>query len=445
MRKYIAFIVCLAYLHAHAQTTDKWDLKRCVDYATKNNISVKQADVQARVAVLQLQQAKYYLYPSASFATSVSGQNGRSIDPTTNLYSTQQLLSQSISFQGSLPVYAFGRVKRNVDAAKFSAEAALVDVERNANDVSLNVATYYLQVLAAKEQMDISVVQIEQTRAQIDITRKKVEAGALPELNLLELEAKIANDSSNLINSKTTFDQSVLSLKGLLNLDAASPFSVETPPVDKIPIEALADLEPESVYKLALTTQPLQRSNDLKIKSAEKNVLASKSALFPTISANYTFGSTYNNKDITSNGDKKPYFTQVDDNFRQSLGVSLNIPIFNNGTNRVNYENSKLTLQTSLLNKEQADQKLKLDIYTAYTNAINSLQKYYAAGRSVENAQKAYDNASKRYEVGLLSSIDLITNQNNLATAQLQQISAHFDYVFRMKLLEFYKGQGLKL
>jgi outer membrane protein len=424
---------------------EKWDLRKCVEYAAKNNISVKQADVQARISALQLKQAQYYLYPSASFSTGLSGQNGRSIDPTTNLYSTQQLLSQNLGFQGSLPLYSFGRVRKSIESAQFSAEAALIDIEKAANDVSISVATYYLQVLAAKEQVHISEVKINQTNAQLDITKKRVDAGVVPELNVLELEAQLANDSSTLITNKTTYDQSILSLKGLLNIDAAKPFELETPPVDRIPLESFIELEPEMVYKLAITLQPTQRSNELKIKAAEQNVKANKAALYPTISSTYSLGSTYNNKAITNTGSKQPYFNQIDQNFRQSLGLSLNVPIFSNGTNRINYENAKLTLQNNLVNKEQADQKLKLDIYTAYTNAVNSLQKYNASKRSVENAQKAYDNASKRYDVGLLSTLDLITNQNNLQTAKLQEVASHYDYVFRMKLLEFYKGQGLKL
>ena len=125
--------------------------------------------------------------------------------------------------------------------------------------------------------------------------------------------------------------------------------------------------------------------------------------------------------------------------------VGLSVPIFNSGTNRINYEQSKLNLETYKVNEAQANQKLKLDIYTAYTNVVTAVQKFNAGKRQVESTQKAYDFASKRYDVGLLSTLDLITTQNNLSTAKLQQVVNQYDFIFKMKLLEFYKGQGLKL
>ncbi len=454
---------------------EKWDLRKCVDYAMKNNISVKQADVQARITALQLQQAKYYQIPSASFSTSIGPQFGRSIDPISNQYTTDPLLSQSYSLQGNVQIYNWGRIKNNISAANFNVKAALMDVERAANDVALNVATYYLQVLAAKEQMNVSEVQIAQRKSQLDITSKQVAAGALPELNLVEIEAQLASDSSNLISNKTIFDQDILFLKALLNIDASQPFDVETPAADKIPLESFGELQPETVYQLALSNQPLQKENAFKIKAAEKNVLVSKASLYPTLYGSYSLGTTYSNKSLESIGSTlvsppigkvsisgtdytvysnpysvgtygyAKYFSQLNDNFRQSLGIGLTVPIFNNGQYRIGYEQSKLNLKNTVLQKDQADQTLKQNIYTAYTNAVNALEKLNASKKNVASAQKVYDFSFKRYEVGLLGTLDLITNQNNLQTAQLQLVASEFDYVFKMKLLEFYKGQGLKL
>ncbi len=447
MRPLFIVIAFLFVVQLSAQTTlDKWDLKKCVAYAMKNNISVKQADVQSRITALQLKQATLYQYPTASFNTNIGPQFGRSIDPTTNVYTNNELLSQNYGLQGGVQIFNWGRIKNNIAAQEFNAKAALVDIEKAANDVSLNVATYYLQVLAAKEQINITTIQIIQSQRQLDVTRKKVDAGSLPELNAVELEAKLATDSSNLISAQSTYQQNILQLKGLLNLDAAAPFEVETPEVAKIPLETLADMQPESVFQLALNNQPTQKSNTLKIKGAEKSMLAAKSSLYPTLSANYSLGTTYNNKALNfANGNKIAYFDQVSQNFRQNFGVGLSVPIFNSGTNRINYEQSKLNLETYKVNEEQANQKLKLDIYTAYTNVVTAVQKFNAGKRQVESTQKAYDFASKRYDVGLLSTLDLIITQNNLSTAKLQQVVNQYDYIFKMKLLEFYKGQGLKL
>nr|MBA4167546.1 TolC family protein [Chitinophagaceae bacterium] len=149
------------------------------------------------------------------------------------------------------------------------------------------------------------------------------------------------------------------------------------------------------------------------------------------------------NSIITSS--RVPYNTQISDNFRQNVGVQVNIPLFNNGVARIAWQRSKLNVSSLQLVKDQALLTLKQDIYTAYNDAATAIQKYSAGKKSVETAEKAYSYAQKRYELGLLSTIDLLTNQNNLNRARVQLAQAHVDYVFRSKLLEFYKGQGLKL
>ncbi|QEC68641.1 TolC family protein [Panacibacter ginsenosidivorans] len=453
---------------------EKWDLRRLVGYAMINNISVKQADVQARIAALQLKQAKLNQWPTASFTGNVGEQFGRSIDPTTNQFTTTNFFFNQYQLQGGAQIYNWGRLKNAQAAADFNAKAALADIERAANDIALNVASYYLNVLASNEQIKINEVQIAQTKAQYDVTKKKVDAGALPELNLAELESQLATDSSNLITSRTNFEQNVLYLKALLNIDMAAPFDVATPAVESIPLEPIAELQPDLVYKLALTTQPQQKVNELRLKSAEKTIKSNRALMYPSISAFYSLGTTYNNQNFGLTGytisndtvgkvtiggidygvvspiynplySKTKFFKQIDANFNQSVGIGLTIPIFNNGSYRLNYERSKLDLKNLQLQKEQSDQTLQSNIYNAYANAMASLQKYNAGIKSVASAQKAYDFASKRYEVGLLSTIDLLTNQNNLQRAKLQQVANQYDYVFKMKVLEFYKGQGIKL
>jgi outer membrane protein len=475
-KSFLRILILLIPSVIHAQ--EKWDLRRCVDYAMKNNISVKLADVQARIANLQLEQTKLNKWPTVAFTANAGGQFGRSISPTTNLYTTNNLFFNQYQLQGGAQIYNWGRLKNTQAAAAFNAEAALADVQKSANDIALNVASYYLQVLAANEQIEVSKIQIGQTKAQYDITKKKVDAGALPELNLVELESQLATDSSNLVTAQATFDQDVLLLKALLNIDMAAPFDVDTPPVETIPLEPLSELQPEYVFKLAMASWPEQKAYELRVKGAEKNIKVQKASMYPSLTGFYGLGTTYNNVaqiqidsfnyvnpnpvgTVKVGGTdynvynynpftipvfgKQKYFDQINHNFSQNIGVGLSIPIFNNGSYRTAYKRSKLDLETLQLQAEQAKQTLQSNIYTAYSNAISSMEKYNASTKAVESAQKAYDFALKRYDVGLLSTIDLLTNQNNLLTAKLQQLANHYDYVFKMKVLEFYKGQGVKL
>jgi outer membrane protein len=448
----------------------------------KNNISVKQAEVQARITALQHQANKLAVYPTANFNSGAGLQFGRSVDPTTNQFTTTQLIFNTFNFNTGMTVYNWGRLKNNIQASELSTKAALADIERAANDIALNVAIFYLSVLSNKQQVELTQTQVKLTQEQLDNTRKRVNAGALPELNAAEFEARLASDSSNYYVAIGNFQQSVINLKALLNLNMADAFEVETPSLDKIPIDPIAELEPARLYQLALNMQPQQKVNDLRFKSAEYAVKVARAGLYPAISVggglatnfasstkkvtgfslgtavpNGTFvnvgGTSYNVLEPTvqiQQGRKTfsevwdGYGVQLDNNFRQNIGFQINVPIFNNGNAKLNVENSKLQLKQASLAKTQADQKLQQDVYAAYTNAVTALQRFNASEKTVQTAERSYDFAKKRYEIGLINSLDLITNQNNLLQAKLNRLTNQYDYVFRMKLLEFYKGQGLK-
>ena len=483
-KQHLLLLGLAAAFSAQAQTTgDKWDLRRCVDYAVKNNISVQQADVQARIAALQADARKLAFYPNANFSSNLGMSFGRSIDPTSNQFITSQFVQNSYNLSTGVQVFGWGSLKNSYAAAKFGAEAAKVDIERAGNDVSLNVATFYLQVLATKQQYEIAKVQADQTKTQLDFTKLRVQVGALPELNVAELEAQLARDSVTVVNADANHQQAILQLKALLNLDMAAPFDLDIPPVERIPVEPLAELEPAALYKLALTTQPLQRVNNLRFKVAESNLKVAKAAMYPTISVGGGLSTNFANPSQTVTGvnvigvkptsqfvnvggtnyvvqapdvqlisGKRSFWemwdswgNQLDRNFGQNIGVRISVPIFNNGNARLGYERSKLDMKLQETAIRQADLTLQQNIYQAYNTAIAAMQRFNAGKKSVETAQKSYDFARKRYESGLATTLDLITNQNNLLRAKLDLLNSQFDYVFRMKLLEFYKGQGLKL
>jgi outer membrane protein len=338
------------------------------------------------------------------------------------------------------------------------------------------VAVGYLQVLLAKEQANLASIQVQQTTSQLESTRKQVDAGALPELNAVQIESQLATDSSNLIAAETSARELLLQLKALLNLDAAADFDVAAVPVDLVPVESLADLQPDAVYSLALANLPQQKVDELNLESAIKSVQVARGSMYPTFSLFGSLGTTYNDKasEIKSktqinapigtvtvgaatyqvyplnpfdlyNYGAISYFNQLNHNFRQSVGLSVSVPILNGGSLRTGWKRAKLSLKQAELIKEQNSRTLKQDIYKAYNDALAAFEKYNANSKAVQTAQKVYDFARKRYDLNLLSTYDLLISQNSLLSAKTQSLYAHYDYVFKMKLLEFYKGQGIKL
>jgi len=486
MRTIFSFIFLGFTLALSAQTPTQWDLRTCVEYAIKHNISVQQADIQARLAKLQADQSNYNKLPTVSGASGLGMRLGRSIDPVTNAFTTTQFLYNNFGLNGGIQLYNNNRLSNTAAASNYNWLASIADLQTASNDISLNVATFYLQVLSSIEQSEIAKIQIAQTTEQLAATKKRVEVGLLPEINLLELETQLANDSSNYITAISNVEQSKLSLKALLNLDAAEVFEIVAQPVDKIKLQGFADLQPDYVFGVAEQNLPNIKAANLRLKAAEKNRLVAKAGFYPTLSFGYSLSTNFSNSfkyisgvepagyssispnspfvtvgsakyfvqsplynTITTNRDFSSVWTgwgrQLDNNFGQNFGLQLSIPIFNANQSKTAYQQSKLNYQSASLQQENAQRKLKQDIYAAYTNAVVAFNKLNATQKAVTSAEKAYSFATKRYELGLLGTIELLNNQNNFLKAKVNYKSAQYEYVFRIKLLEFYKGEALSL
>ena len=468
---HIIFVFLLTCTSVNAQK--KWNLQQCIEFAMANNISVKQTDLQTKLSELQYKQSKLGQYPNLSFSGGPAYNSGRNQDPTSFSLITQSYISASMQLQSSAEIFNWYSKKNTIAATQWELMASKAATDKVKNDIALTVANAYLQILLAKEQQKIAGVQLQQSQSQLMNTRKLVDAGALPELNASELEAQVARDSATFINAGGNVEQGILSLKSYMSIDATTAFEIDTPPVDMIPVEKISDLQPETVYTLALSNMPQQRANDFKLKAFKKSSAAAKAGMYPTISVYGSLGSGFNSraKQVTGSSvvntpfgivnvsgtdynvfapftnydySKTALLRQLNENFRQSIGLSVSVPIFNGGSLRTAYERSKINIQNQELQKTMDDQKLKQDIYQAYNAAMIAMQKFNADKKSVQTAERSFSFSQKRYEVGMLSTLELITNQNNLLRAKLEYALDHFDYVFKMKVLEFYKGQGLK-
>lgn len=470
------FFLPLLLLIASGVSAQTWDLKRCVEYAMDNNIQVKISDVQADISDETLRQSKLSRLPTLGVSGSGSVNSGLNQNPVTFNRETQTYFAARMQLESTADIFNFFSKQNTILGNEWDALANRANVDKIKYDIALTVANAYLQVLLANEQKKIALVQVQQTNEQLNNTRKLVEAGSLPELNASQLEAQLALDSVNLVSASSNVSLSTLNLKALMNMDPAAPFEVAVPPVESIPVEPIADLQPEYVYQLALANQPQQKTNYFRLKAAEKYSEAAKGAMYPRLVGFGALGTSYFNRAQVITGSTqvfvpigqvsvdnsdylvyplqpfnapvygKSYFgQQLTDNFNQAIGLSLNVPIFSGGSLKSNYVKSRLNLRSVELQQDQDNLKLKQDIYQAYNEASVALEKFNASSRTVTTNEKTYSFAKKRYDVGMLSTFDLITSQNNLLRAKLEYTMNRFDYVFKLKVLEFYKGLGLKL
>jgi outer membrane protein len=477
MRYFPAIIVfCFFCGSLGAQTADNvWSLQRCIQYATEHNISIKQDSLTARLARYTLQQSELSQLPVVSANGGYGRKFGRSINPTTNQFVDASYNFISTTGTANLLIFGWMQVRNAIARNRYSLEASLADLDQLKDDISVNVANGYLTSLLAQEQVNVSRNQVRVSQAQLDQTRAFAEAGRLPELNVAQLESQVATDSANLINAIANYNSAVLDLKALLNLDFAVPFTIQAPEVNVQEELNVAVMQPEEIYSKASAHFGSIKASRLRVNAAEKNVDASRGALLPQLLLGYQIGtnwaSNYANYTTTPNGYRQagytdtiggriypiyapdfittsspiPFNSQLNNNFSQSLYLNVNIPLFNGWQGQYAVRQARINLAQQQWNEYNAELTLKQNVYKAHNNALNSIQKYYAAKRAADAAKRALDFAQKRYDLGLTSTVDLLVTQNSDYAAAANLISAKYDLIFKLKVIDYYLGKELRL
>ncbi len=458
-----------------------WSLERCVNYSQQNNLNIQQSSIAVKQAELSLESNKREFYPTLNGSVSYGFNSGRSIDPTTNDFVAQSIHTNGVSLSAGALVYSGGRVSSQIAQNEYNIQAAKLDVESTKNDIGLQVARGYLQILLAEEQLANSQVNLKQLNDQLAQTNKLIRAGTLPANNRLDIEAQIAASEQTLVANQNTVDIAYLSLKLLLQLEPNTPFQVEKPTDLEIPSsDQLAALSVNGIYELALQNQPNIAAGDLRTKSAEKSIDIAKSALYPTVtvggglSTNYSnigidaanpdvifAGNDTINTEIIANGQstmvgivspnfnvsfpKANYFQQFGNNLSGFVGIQVNIPIYNGGQTNISIEQAKLGVINTQYTNRIMRQNLKADVLRALADAKAASKQLEAAEKSVAAQQAAFENTKKRFDVGTANSFEFNTSRNNLEGAKALYVLAKYDYIFKLKILDFYQGKPLNL
>lgn len=476
------FVLCFVILsntvlgQTELGSKTNWTLQESIAYALKHNISIQQNEVNQRLALLTLRQSQYAQIPSLNLSPTYGVSKGRSIDPTTNQFVEGSYEFLSASASSNVLVFGWFQQRNTITRNKLSYEAAQEDLNQLKNDVALNVATGFLRVLMAREQIKVNEKQVALSLAQLQQTKKFAEVGRVPELNVAQLEAQLASDSSALISALSDYTASILDIKALLNLDFEQAFEATIPDLPMEDRISMQSLNPEYVFQEAIKNIPSVKSSELKLKAAKYSWNAARGGLLPQLSLSGQLGSnwtsTYRQFDGYSINGTSPtgtfvnvggtqydvlqpniiprytspkMFTQLENNFRQTISATLNIPLFNGWQTQFQVRQAKLNILTQELNKYQTELKLKQDVYKAHNDATNAIQKYYASKRSQEAAQRAFDFADKRYELGLTNTIEYLTTQNNLYKAEASLLNSKYDLIFKLKVIDYYLGKQLSL
>lgn len=479
-RCYLLLLGLFFGLESMAQDNENvknWTLQECIDQAWEKNLTLQLSKLTVQDQEVNLRQARADRYPTLNAGGNYGFNWGRGIDPTTNQFISQRVGFTGFSAGSNVTLFAGFQRQNAVKQGMIDLDASKNDMENARNDIALNVASLYLNVIFNKELLTNNLAQLASTRQQLERTRVMVNAGSLPISNLLDLQSQLATNEANVINAENNLNLSLLDLKQALLIQAGEPFDVVVPEID-VDNEAIVGLDVEEVYRGALAIQPDIKSADLNIESAYKGEEIAKGGLYPRLTLNGNIGSNYsdavdNERNIVDGtrdvivpigfveGTEQVVLTerevpnvvgtdnnysvreQFDDNLNQSLSLQLNIPIFNGLATRSDIQRSKIQKQRAEINARQVRQTLRQVIEQAYYDAVAASKNYEAALKQVESLEESFRVASQQYNLGVINFVDYQVAENNLFQARSDLVRNKYDYIFRIKILDFYQGKPL--
>lgn len=441
----MVMLICCVTAQAQSKV---WTLEECVKYAIQNNISIKQSELDSKTALIGKKDAIGNFLPSLNASASHSWNIGLNQDITTGLLRNQTTQFTSAGANVGVDIYKGLQNQNTLRKANLSIVAAKYQLLKMQEDIALNVANAFLQVLFNKENLKVQKEQLGINEKQYSRSEELVNAGSIPRGDLLDIKATVAQNNQNVIAADNALLISKLSLAQLLQLKDFENFDVvdDTNMRDENNIMAQT---PSAIYDKAVegrTELKIARTN---LEIAQKDVEIAKGAFQPTLQGFYSFNSRVSYADVPVFDDKgniigtrnsAPFFNQFSDNKGQSFGAQLSIPIFNGFSVRNNVERSKVSLERSKIAVEQQDLDLQRNVFTAFTDAKGALNAYESSVVALEARQGAYNYAKERYDVGLMNSFDFNQSQTLLANAQSEVIRTKYDYIFKIKILEFYFG-----
>lgn len=441
-------VLLMSFVSVYSFSQKKWSLQECVNYAMENNLQVLQNQLNTKTQNNSLDIAKRQYLPSVSgnLSNTASFGQGRDVFGTTN---RNDNFSNSASVGADILVFNNGRLEKNIRKTEFEVEASKFDLERIKNDISLQIAQQYLSVLLNREITKISESALENADKLYKRAKITTEVGTTPQTILAEAEAALAREKQNVKTAEINTNRSLFALAMLLQLSEYKNFDIQEVAVDNALDAPL--FSAENIINIAYENQPQIKAAENRIKSSEAQTEITKTAFWPTVLANAGLGTSYfyaMNAGNDINGNKiqqTGFFKQYKDNFGQQLGLSANIPIFNKGITKLQVEQSKINEDIAKNSLLQQKQEVLQNVQKAHFDAESNYENYLAAVEAERSSKLAVDFAEKSFAVGRTTIYDLNIARNNFANAQGAVAQAKYNYLFSMKLLNFYAGIPLSL
>ncbi|MCK9291797.1 MAG: TolC family protein [Bacteroidales bacterium] len=433
-----------------AVAQDIWTLEECVLYALEHNIQIQQSKLEVDIRELKQTESKLSLLPSLNSGLTHSFGWGRSVDMATYQYVNTQTQSSYFNLSSDLALFSGFQKLNTIKQRRADYLAAKYGSDKMQNDISLTVAGYYLQILFSKELVNNARSQSAVTKQQMERTQKLVEAGTLARGSLLEIQAQDANEEVAIVQAENQLKLAYLDLLQLLELEAETPFEIEIP---ELSVSSEPSLLPvQYIYNKAMEIMPEIKNAEMNFESSTRALAIAKGSRSPDLSLSAALGTNYSDQIRMSNNPLDPDYervkdfnNQLRDNRSTTLSIRLSIPIFNAYQISSYIGQSRLGLLNAGYTLDLAKNTLRKNVETAYADALAAHSTYKAREKSMISLTEAFHYTEQRFNLGMVNAVDYNLAKNQLSTAESELLSSKYDYLFKLKILDFYMGRPLSL
>ena len=437
--------VLSAYTGVYAQEDKTWSLKDCIDYALEKNIQLQQNKLSLEEADVDVKSAKAALFPNLSFSTGHNLVNRPYQETSATVSGTEIITSDNnntyngnYSLSAQWTLWNGGQRLNDIKQQKTNKEIAGLSVTETENMLKEEITKLFIQILYANESVEINKNTLEVSEATYKRAVELFNEGSLSKADVAQLEAQASNDKYQLVTSESSLRNYKLQLKQLLELDGTEEMELEIPVLNDEDVMTLLPSQID-VYNTALTSRPEIQSSKLSIDNAKLNIKTAKAGYMPTISLSASTSS------MTNNASTNNWAEQMKYGWNNMIGINLSIPIFNNRQTKSAVQKAQINYSSTQLELVNKQKELYSTIESLWLDALNAQQQYEAAESKLKSSQTSFDMVNEQFNLGIKNIVELLTEKNNLLSAQQQRVQAKYMAILDRILLNFYAGEDIKL
>lgn len=422
----------IATAQDNAQLPAKWTLEDCINYAKENNIQINTLKLSSDAAKLDWQQSKNNRLPNVNGTISQSLVNSNNADPVIGGFQTQANFSSNYGINSSMTIYNGGYLNNDIRSKSLSLESANLTVQETTNNITLSITQAFLNILLAKENITYLKQVLSTSDAQLKQSQQRFDAGSISKKDLLQFQSQLASDNYNLVTANNNYQTNIVNLKQLLQLPASYQMEVAEP-ASVEPQQAVVSLN--EAMSAAQEIRPEVKNSEVGVSIAETELAKTKAGRLPTVSLGVNLSSGF-----SDNRDAK-YFSQLNNNFYQSLGATIAVPIFSRKLNKTNIAKSKIAIEQAKLDLLNTKTVLNQQVEQAYINLRNAQAQFVAAQTQLKAAEESYHITDEQLKLGAVNAVDVMTQRNTYVQALQSFVQAKYSAVLYNKIYDFYTGK----